>query len=34
MIKAILSPQKNAIVDENMFVNDFLVIFNKAQDKA
>lgn len=28
-IKAILSPQKNAVVDENMFVNDFLVIFNK-----
>jgi len=28
-IKAILSPQKNAVIDENMFVNDFLVIFNK-----
>jgi len=28
-IKAILSPQKNVVVDENMFVNDFLVIFNK-----
>lgn len=28
-IKAILSLQKNAVIDENMFVNDFLVIFNK-----
>lgn len=28
-IKSILAPQKNATIDENMFVNDFLVIFNK-----
>lgn len=28
-IKSILVPQKNAVIDENMFVNDFLVLFNK-----
>ena len=28
-IKSIVSKQNNALIDENMYVNDFLVIFNK-----